>query len=113
MELEGTLGPTQDFVDGYCEDDEDDEVQEVIWGRLFPLSRNFTSQGKRAVYSVVSFVCDDVCAVELTNDEYTFGRDKGCDYCFDTSLGRKSPNFVAISKVHFRIYRVMMTMRLI
>lgn len=102
MELEGTVGPTQDFVDGDCEDYEDEDA---IWGRLFPLSSHFAAQGCCSVESSVQ-ACHVLFSVEFTNDEYTFGREKTCDYCFDTSVGRKNPNLAAISKVHFRIYKV-------
>ena len=45
------------------------------------------------------------CCSELVKDEYTFGRDSSCDHSFNVSA-KKSVHFAAISKVHFRIFRV-------
>ena len=41
------------------------------------------------------------------NEEYTFGRGEECDYCFENhSHGKKLPQYLALSKTHFRVYRV-------
>ena len=40
------------------------------------------------------------------NEEYTFGRGDECDYCFESPSGKKPPQFLALSKTHFRVYRV-------
>ena len=39
-------------------------------------------------------------------DEYTFGRDSSCDHSFDVTSAKRTPHFAAISKTHFRIFRV-------
>ena len=39
-------------------------------------------------------------------DEYTFGRGETCDYCFESHGGRMNAHFLALSKTHFRIFRV-------
>ena len=40
-------------------------------------------------------------------EEYTFGRGEECDYCFENhSHGKKLPQYLALSKTHFRVYRV-------
>ena len=38
-------------------------------------------------------------------DEYTFGRGEECDYQFENGRVR-NPHFLALSNLHFRIYRV-------
>ena len=44
---------------------------------------------------------------DLLNEEYTFGRGEECDYCFENhSHGKKLPQYLALSKTHFRVYRV-------
>lgn len=41
------------------------------------------------------------------NEEHTFGRGEECDYCFENhSHGKKLPQYLALSKTHFRVYRV-------
>ncbi|XP_070572935.1 serine/threonine-protein kinase Chk2-like [Ptychodera flava] len=75
--------PTQDVVDG----DLDDEIEEIqIWGRLFPLGNTFIP-------------------LDLTSDEYKFGRDSTSDYCFDNPPMKKNTHFQALSKNHFRLYK--------
>ncbi|XP_077995471.1 serine/threonine-protein kinase Chk2-like [Glandiceps talaboti] len=77
--------PTQDVVDGDFEDEVDNG--EVIWGRLFPLGKNFT-------------------ALDLIKEDYLFGRETSCDYCFDTPQVKKNVTFFqALSKNHFRLFR--------
>ncbi len=39
-------------------------------------------------------------------DEYTFGRGEECDHQFVQQMGTaRNPHYLALSKVHFRIYR--------
>ena len=47
-----------------------------------------------------------VSLLDLVKDEYTFGRGEECDYSFEILGGKKNPHFLALSKTHFRIYRV-------
>jgi len=43
--------------------------------------------------------------IDLVKEEYSFGRDEDCDYCFEArSSGKKL--FLTLSKTHFRIFRV-------
>ena len=44
--------------------------------------------------------------IDLVNEEYTFGRGDECDYCFENHAGKKPPQFLVLSKTHFRLYRV-------
>ncbi|XP_002739437.1 serine/threonine-protein kinase Chk2-like [Saccoglossus kowalevskii] len=80
--------PTQDVVDGdfdYDEAEEEDETTK-IWGRLYPLGKGFEP-------------------LDLSKDEYLFGRDSSCDFSFDTKDLRKNSHFQALSKIHFRLYK--------
>ena len=44
---------------------------------------------------------------ELVKDEYTFGRGDSCDYCFnEQGGGKKKAQYLALSKNHFKIFRV-------
>ena len=64
--LEMDSGPTLDVIDGFCDEEEDEEVDEVdggereVWGRLFPLKDAYSKTGgcrfclKRDVMLVVS-----------------------------------------------------------
>ena len=63
------------------------DCQGQAWGYLFPLSEPFD-------------------LVELIEDRYTFGRDESCSVCFREVPDRVPiPNFAAISKTHFVVYR--------
>ena len=57
-----------------------------------------------------SSTCDDVCrfcpCADFVKEEYTFGRGETCDYSFESHGGRMNAHFLAISKTHFRIFRV-------
>ncbi|XP_065920782.1 serine/threonine-protein kinase Chk2-like [Dysidea avara] len=80
---------TLDVIDGGYNavyDSDEEESTAEMWGRCFPIGKGFTAQ-------------------ELVKDEYTFGRDSSCDHSFNVSA-KKSVHFAAISKVHFRIFRV-------
>uniref|UniRef100_A0A8C9HKR9 non-specific serine/threonine protein kinase n=1 Tax=Piliocolobus tephrosceles TaxID=591936 RepID=A0A8C9HKR9_9PRIM len=51
----------------------------------------------RPVFSVLSLKC--------VNDNYWFGRDKSCEYCFDEPLLKRTDKYRTYSKKHFRIFR--------
>ncbi|XP_064612779.1 serine/threonine-protein kinase Chk2-like isoform X3 [Liolophura sinensis] len=79
--------PTQDLLDGdYSEEDSEETTSDHIWGRFFPLGTSFT-------------------AIDLTKDEYTFGRGESCDYAFNTPDMKKHQCFQAYSKIHFKLKR--------
>ncbi|XP_036402839.1 serine/threonine-protein kinase Chk2-like [Megalops cyprinoides] len=63
---------------------EEPEVQP--WGRLLPMERGFKIHN-------------------CTEDEYWFGRDRTCHYCFNDPILRASEKFTTYSKKHFRIFR--------
>ena len=44
--------------------------------------------------------------LDLTKDEYSFGRGDDNDYQFNSPMMRKHPCFQAYSKVHFQLKRV-------
>lgn len=45
--------------------------------------------------------------IDLVKDGYTFGRGEECDHQFESKNGRaKNPHYLALSNLHFRIYRV-------
>ena len=109
--------PTLDVVDGLIEEEEEEagEDRPKVWGRFFPLGKGFMAQGKTTalVESVThqdSSTCDDVCrfcpCADFVKEEYTFGRGETCDYSFESHGGRMNAHFLAISKTHFRIFRV-------
>jgi hypothetical protein len=52
-----------------------------------------------------SFLCVFV-STDCVNDNYWFGRDKSCEYCFDGPLLRRTDKYRTYSKKHFRIFRV-------
>ncbi|EFB25743.1 hypothetical protein PANDA_003662, partial [Ailuropoda melanoleuca] len=47
------------------------------------------------------------CVTECVNDNYWFGRDRSCDYCFDEPLLKRTDKYRTYSKKHFRIFREM------
>ncbi|KAL4698023.1 hypothetical protein H8957_001049 [Semnopithecus entellus] len=49
------------------------------------------------VFSLLSLKC--------VNDNYWFGRDKSCEYCFDEPLLKRTDKYRTYSKKHFRIFR--------
>ena len=74
---------SEDTVCNECNSD----FQGQTWAFLFPLSDPFN-------------------LVELIEDNYTFGRDIDCTVCFEENPGGiQVPNFGAISKKHFEVYR--------
>ncbi|XP_011528146.1 serine/threonine-protein kinase Chk2 isoform X11 [Homo sapiens] len=46
-----------------------------------------------------------VCSLKCVNDNYWFGRDKSCEYCFDEPLLKRTDKYRTYSKKHFRIFR--------
>lgn len=79
---------TLDVIDGQYNDASDsDEEQAEMWGRCFPIGKGFVPQ-------------------DLVKDEYTFGRDSSCDHSFDVTSAKRTQHFAAISKTHFRIFRL-------
>nr|XP_054399228.1 serine/threonine-protein kinase Chk2 isoform X2 [Pongo abelii] len=43
--------------------------------------------------------------LKCVNDNYWFGRDKSCEYCFDEPLLKRTDKYRTYSKKHFRIFR--------
>ncbi|XP_008056881.1 serine/threonine-protein kinase Chk2 isoform X2 [Carlito syrichta] len=70
------------------EDQEPEEPVPAPWARLWALQDGFSN-------------------LECVNDNYWFGRDKSCDYCFDEPLLKKTDKYRTYSKKHFRIFREM------
>lgn len=66
--------------------EDEEEVQPQVWGRVIPLMQGFS-------------------VLNCTENQYSFGRDKRCDYSFSNSILKKSPYFNTYSKKHFRIFR--------
>ncbi|XP_055108841.2 serine/threonine-protein kinase Chk2 isoform X1 [Symphalangus syndactylus] len=46
-----------------------------------------------------------VFSLKCVNDNYWFGRDKSCEYCFDEPLLKRTDKYRTYSKKHFRIFR--------
>lgn len=68
---------------------EDPETEELVpqpWGRLWALSKGFVNH-------------------DFVNNDYLFGRDKNCDYCFDKPVINQTEKYKTYSKKHFRIFR--------
>lgn len=63
-----------------------EEVDSHAWGRLWALGKGFLNH-------------------DCVNDEYTFGRDKHCDYTFDRPIINQTERYKTYSKRHFRIFR--------
>ncbi|KAJ8286038.1 hypothetical protein GJAV_G00033840 [Gymnothorax javanicus] len=63
-----------------------EEPEPQPWGRLLPLQREFK-------------------VLNCIEDEYWFGRDKGCQYCFDEPVLKGTEMYTTFSKRHFRIFR--------
>lgn len=78
--------PTDDLLDGELSEEGESSQESLSWGRLFPLGESFV-------------------ALDLTKDEYTFGRGENCDVPFDNNGAKKHQCFQAYSKVHFKIIR--------
>ncbi|KAL4223284.1 Checkpoint kinase 2 [Mactra antiquata] len=78
--------PTQDVADGFYSDEDESSQETAFWGRLFPLGESFI-------------------AMDLSKDEYTFGRGENCDVPFNNNGSKKHQCFQAYSKVHFKITR--------
>ncbi|XP_029412531.1 serine/threonine-protein kinase Chk2 isoform X3 [Nannospalax galili] len=70
------------------EDQEPEEPVPVPWARLWALQDGFSN-------------------LDCVNDSYWFGRDKSCDYCFDSPLLKRTDKYRTYSKKHFRIFREM------
>ncbi|KAB1255756.1 Serine/threonine-protein kinase Chk2 [Camelus dromedarius] len=73
-----------------CSIPEDQEPEEPVpapWARLWALQDGFSN-------------------LECVNDNYWFGRDRNCEYCFDEPLLKRTDKYRTYSKKHFRIFRV-------
>ncbi|KAI2597127.1 checkpoint kinase 2, partial [Homo sapiens] len=68
------------------EDQEPEEPTPAPWARLWALQDGFAN-------------------LECVNDNYWFGRDKSCEYCFDEPLLKRTDKYRTYSKKHFRIFR--------
>ncbi|EPY75319.1 serine/threonine-protein kinase Chk2 [Camelus ferus] len=74
-----------------CSIPEDQEPEEPVpapWARLWALQDGFSN-------------------LECVNDNYWFGRDRNCEYCFDEPLLKRTDKYRTYSKKHFRIFREM------
>uniref|UniRef100_A0A8C0RTH0 non-specific serine/threonine protein kinase n=1 Tax=Canis lupus familiaris TaxID=9615 RepID=A0A8C0RTH0_CANLF len=74
-----------------CSIPEDQEPEEPVpapWARLWALQDGFPN-------------------LECVNDNYWFGRDRSCEYCFDEPLLKRTDKYRTYSKKHFRIFREM------
>ncbi|XP_049722408.1 serine/threonine-protein kinase Chk2 [Elephas maximus indicus] len=70
------------------EDQEPEEPIPAPWARLWALQDGFSN-------------------LECVNDNYWFGRDRSCEYCFDEPLLKRTDKYRTYSKKHFRIFREM------
>ncbi|KAF6080775.1 checkpoint kinase 2 [Phyllostomus discolor] len=68
------------------EDQEPEEPVPAPWARLWALQDGFSN-------------------LECVNDNYWFGRDRSCEYCFDEPLLKRTDKYRTYSKKHFRIFR--------
>ncbi|XP_044937470.1 serine/threonine-protein kinase Chk2 isoform X3 [Mustela putorius furo] len=74
-----------------CSIPEDQEPEEPVpapWARLWALQDGFPN-------------------LECVNDNYWFGRDRSCEYCFDEPVLKRTDKYRTYSKKHFRIFREM------
>nr|XP_023684717.1 serine/threonine-protein kinase Chk2 isoform X1 [Paramormyrops kingsleyae]XP_023684718.1 serine/threonine-protein kinase Chk2 isoform X1 [Paramormyrops kingsleyae]XP_023684719.1 serine/threonine-protein kinase Chk2 isoform X1 [Paramormyrops kingsleyae]XP_023684721.1 serine/threonine-protein kinase Chk2 isoform X1 [Paramormyrops kingsleyae] len=63
-----------------------EEPEHQPWGRLLPMERGFR------VHNCIE-------------DEYWFGRDSSCHYCFNDPIIKESGRYITYSKRHFKIFR--------
>nr|KAF6403194.1 checkpoint kinase 2 [Molossus molossus] len=70
------------------EDQEPEEPLPAPWARLWALQDGFSN-------------------LDCVNDNYWFGRDSSCEYCFDEPLLKRTDKYRTYSKKHFRIFREM------
>ncbi|KAJ8263395.1 hypothetical protein COCON_G00158520 [Conger conger] len=63
-----------------------EEPEPQPWGRLLPMEKGFK------VHNCIE-------------EQYWFGRDKGCHYCFDDPVLKMTEKYTTYSKKHFRIFR--------
>ncbi|XP_051548940.1 serine/threonine-protein kinase Chk2-like isoform X2 [Myxocyprinus asiaticus] len=66
------------------EDEEDPQPQ--VWGCIIPLVQGFI-------------------VLNCVENQYSFGRDRQCDYTFSNSAVKKTAHFHTYSKKHFRIFK--------
>ncbi|XP_065107022.1 serine/threonine-protein kinase Chk2 [Paramisgurnus dabryanus] len=66
--------------------EDEEEPPPQVWGRIIPLVQGFS-------------------VLNCVENQYSFGRDRQCDYCFTKSAIRKTARFHTYSKNHFRIFR--------
>ncbi|KAJ8415296.1 hypothetical protein AAFF_G00422760 [Aldrovandia affinis] len=63
-----------------------EEPETQPWGRLLPMERGFKMHN-------------------CIEEDYWFGRDKACHYCFNDPIMRLSEKYTTYSKKHFRVFR--------
>uniref|UniRef100_A0A4W4H861 non-specific serine/threonine protein kinase n=1 Tax=Electrophorus electricus TaxID=8005 RepID=A0A4W4H861_ELEEL len=63
------------------------EPELKYWGRIVPLIRGFN-------------------VLNCVENQYYFGRDSRCDYCFNDPIVLESPRYRTYSKRHFKIFKV-------
>ncbi|XP_063479475.1 serine/threonine-protein kinase Chk2 isoform X3 [Symphalangus syndactylus] len=99
------------------EDQEPEEPAPAPWARLWALQDGFanleTESGHVTQSDLELLLSSDPPASasqsagirECVNDNYWFGRDKSCEYCFDEPLLKRTDKYRTYSKKHFRIFR--------
>ncbi|XP_016794373.2 serine/threonine-protein kinase Chk2 isoform X4 [Pan troglodytes] len=111
------------------EDQEPEEPTPAPWARLWALQDGFanleTESGHVTQSNLELLLSSDppasasqsagirgvrhhprpVCSLKCVNDNYWFGRDKSCEYCFDEPLLKRTDKYRTYSKKHFRIFR--------
>ncbi|NP_001425224.1 serine/threonine-protein kinase Chk2 isoform h [Homo sapiens] len=99
------------------EDQEPEEPTPAPWARLWALQDGFanleTESGHVTQSDLELLLSSDPPASasqsagirECVNDNYWFGRDKSCEYCFDEPLLKRTDKYRTYSKKHFRIFR--------
>ncbi|PNJ48971.1 CHEK2 isoform 21, partial [Pongo abelii] len=99
------------------EDQEPEEPTPAPWARLWALQDGFanleTESGHVTQADLELLLSSDPPASasqsagirECVNDNYWFGRDKSCEYCFDEPLLKRTDKYRTYSKKHFRIFR--------
>uniref|UniRef100_A0A2K5Q6A8 non-specific serine/threonine protein kinase n=1 Tax=Cebus imitator TaxID=2715852 RepID=A0A2K5Q6A8_CEBIM len=114
------------------EDQEPEEPAPAPWARLWALQDGFANLGTEShhvtLYDLELLLSTDppasapqsagirgvshhtrpafsLLSLKCVNDNYWFGRDKSCEYCFDEPLLKRTDKYRTYSKKHFRIFR--------
>ncbi|KAG8521264.1 Serine/threonine-protein kinase Chk2 [Galemys pyrenaicus] len=95
------------------EDPEPEDPVPAPWARLWALQDGFTNLDRMVFLKVFQYLRPNnplslyFCVTECFNDNYWFGRDRSCEYCFDEPLLKRTDKYRTYSKRHFRIFREM------